>query len=121
MVRTKGVLIKNISHILKRREPITLAVRNPAKKINIIVATTPDPGILYPKSSVKNGERRPSMPVKRKRKTRMVMISGTITKIPDKKYRRKAVLSFFLIDIFRLKKLSPYRLLLCIPMFFNIV
>ena len=101
MVRTKGVLIQNISHILKSREPITLAVRNPARKINSMVATTPDPGTLYPKSLVNNGERRPSIPVKRKRKTRMVMMSGTITKIPDRKYRRKAVLSFCLIDIFQ--------------------
>ena len=100
MVRTRGVFIQNISHILKSREPITLAVRNPAKKINIMVAITPDPGTLYPKSLVKYGERRPSIPLNRKRNTRIVIISGTMTRIPDRKYRRKAEYSFFLTGIF---------------------
>jgi hypothetical protein len=46
-----------------------------------------------------NGERRPSIFKKRNRSTRMVMMSGTIAKIPPKKYLRNTVFSFALKDM----------------------
>jgi len=105
MVRTSGVLMKKISHILKSREPITLAVRAPAMKISMIVATTPKPGMFLPTSLFMIGDRIPSTPLKRKRRTRKVMISGTMTRMPDKKYRRNAVFNLLLIDMFIFQKL----------------
>jgi hypothetical protein len=74
-------------------------------KICMLVAWTPNPGMLLPISLVMIGDRIPSTPLKRKRRTRKVMIRGTMTRMPDKKYRRRTVFDLLLKDMFILQKL----------------